>query len=229
MINQTHYQSLEYERVRRLLRCWIEQKAVPLRVLDYGCGRGKYLRLFRSLGCTVVGVDGNPDYVREGIAADFTVYHVDDFKAEKPEFDVVFLSHIIEHVSPSSLVDLIPTLCGCLHAAGKLVIISPVLGERFYYDFSHIRPFYPQSIRHAFGQNKEPISFGGLQLINLTDIYFFKDPYRPRTWRSYYVATGVKKWMVWGITTGSDLLWRISGGQVGALASWLGVYEKISE
>lgn len=222
-----HYQTLEYEKVEYLFRSWTSDSEKPLRVLDFGCGRGKYLKLFRSLGCVVVGVDENPEYVQEGIAAGFPTYSASDFRAVNGGFDVVFLSHVIEHLTPSGLTDLIPALCEYLQAGGKLVIISPVLGERFYYDFSHIRPYYPQSIRHAFGQAEAPLSFGGRYLINLVDIHFFYDPYRPRAWRSYYFATGVGKCLVNMVCSGSDLVWRASGGRIGALASWLGVYEKV--
>lgn len=64
-----HYQSLEYVRVERLIREWAHGRTQPLRVLDFGCGRGKYLACFAALGCTVTGVDSNPAYVEEARAA----------------------------------------------------------------------------------------------------------------------------------------------------------------
>ncbi len=222
-----HYQSLELEKVESLFRNWTAGRTTPLKVLDFGCGRGKFLRLFAALGCDVVGVDANRDYVQEGNVAGFTIFHATDFAAAKDAFDIVFLSHVIEHIAPESLVNLITLLCDALRADGKLIIITPVLGERFYYDFSHMRPFYPQSIRHAFGQIEAPLSFGALRLINLIDVYFFRDPFRPRTWRSYYFAHGIKKLAVNVVNGCSDLAWRLTGGRIGALASWLGVYEKL--
>ena len=71
---------------------------------------------------------------------------------ERGRVRLVFLSHLVEHLPPADLVLLIPRLCALLVPDGRLVLITPLLGERFFHDFSHIRPYYPQSLRHAFGQ-----------------------------------------------------------------------------
>jgi 2-polyprenyl-3-methyl-5-hydroxy-6-metoxy-1,4-benzoquinol methylase len=57
-----HYQYLEYVRVRSLMRQY-QAASAPLRVLDFGCGLGKFLNVFASLGMEVTGVDANPAYV----------------------------------------------------------------------------------------------------------------------------------------------------------------------
>ncbi len=54
-----HYQSLEYRRVDRLFRAFAEGRGAPLRVLDFGCGRGRYLRALSALGCEVAGSDAS--------------------------------------------------------------------------------------------------------------------------------------------------------------------------
>jgi hypothetical protein len=108
---------------------------------------------------------------------------------------------------------------------GRLVIVTPTPGERFYHDFSHVRPYLPQSVRHAFGQTGAPISFGEASLIELVDIYFFKDPYRTRLWRSFYVGGGISKVFTGTINTAFDIVWRLSAGRFGVIASWLGVYK----
>jgi len=97
-------------------------------------------------------------------------------------------------------------------------------GERFFHDFSHVRPYLPQSVRHAFGQVGAPLSFGERNLIELVDIYFFKDPWRTRSWRSFYVGTGASRLATLAINALFDGVWRASGGRLGTVASWLGVY-----
>ena len=226
MKQPAHYQTLEYERVRTLFGSFANGRSAPLKVLDYGCGRGKYMRCFAELGFDVSGADLNPDYVAEGRAAGFATFSPQELLGEPtPRFDIVFLSHLVEHLAPEELTRLVPQLCALLLPGGRLVMITPLLGERFFHDFSHIRPYYPQSIRHAFGQQASELSFGAATLIELKDIYFFKDPYRTRTWRSFYVSKGPKGAFTRLLNRFFDLSWRISGGRIGAKASWLGVYE----
>lgn len=225
MNGPAHYQTLEYSRVRRLFQGFASASPRPLRVLDFGCGRGKYLRCLAELGHQVEGVDANPDYVAEGRAAGFEINSPDELLAGDASFDIVLLSHLVEHLPPAELATLIPRLCARVVPGGRLVLITPLLGERFFHDFSHIRPYYPQSIRHAFGQQTSEISFGNASLIELKDIYFFKDPYRTRTWRSFYVGGGLAGAFTRALNALFDGLWRLSGGRIGATTSWLGVYE----
>lgn len=229
MNNPFHYQHLEYRRVEQMVGGWIKQNPEnTLKVLDFGCGRGKYLHLLSALGCTVCGIDANPEYVAENRGNGFNVLHPNELASCETKFDLIFLSHVVEHLTPQELIGLVPSLCDLLEEGGRLVVITPVLGERFYHDFSHIRPYYPQSIRHAFGQQDAPLLFGGRGLIVLTDIYFFKDPFRTRTWRAFYINKGVWGKTVRLLNKGFDYIWYASGGRFGAMASWLGVYEKIN-
>jgi SAM-dependent methyltransferase len=226
-----HYQTLEKRHVERMFAEWAAARrgGAPLRVLDFGCGRGKFLHALRGLGCLPVGVDANPAYVAEARAAGFEAHHASDWQqAVGGGFDVVFLSHLIEHLTPEALFDLVPRLVAALGTNGRLVIITPVAGERFWHDATHVRPYYPQSIRHAFGQADSPVSFGNSTLINLVDIHFFRDPFRTRTWRSFYFGAPRPKEATRLLNAGFDALWRWSGGRIGATASWLGVYEKVT-
>jgi SAM-dependent methyltransferase len=219
-----HYQTLELERVQALARRWKSGHQGTLRILDFGCGRGKYLEVFAAAGFETTGADVNADYIRELTDRGFRVRDAAEVLAGDETYDIVFLSHLVEHVGPDALVGLIPKLCDLIRGQGMLVIVTPLLGERFYYDFSHVRPYYPQSIRHAFGQTVSPLSYGNLDRIELTDIYFFKDPFRTRKLRSFYVGTGLRRAAVDWLNRCFDVLWRISGGRVGVASSWLGVY-----
>src|SRR4029450_12020667 len=107
---------------------------------------------------------------------------------------------------------LVPRLCAKLVAGGSLIIVTPTWGERFYHDFSHVRPYLPQSIRHAFGQSGAPISYGERNFIELVDVYFFRDPYRTRSWRSFYVGGDVKRALTRALNAAFDALWRLSAG-----------------
>ena len=219
-----HYQTLEYVRVQRLLEQWRAASPATLSVLDYGFGTGRYLSLFASLGFAVAGVDINQQYIDRARGQGFDVHHESSLDDLERKFDIIFLGPLIEHLSPHELIELLPRLAQKLAVGGRLIMISPVLGERFFHDFSHIRPYYPQSIRHAFGQTISPLSYGPAELLRMVDIYFFKDPYRTRGWRSFYLpgsrlhrATKMLNWLF-------DQAWWLSAGRVGATSSWLGVY-----
>jgi len=221
-----HYQTLEFQRVDKIIRELTLQSSTPLRILDFGCGPGKYATHFTSLGCHVTAVDANPSYVEKLCANGIECMAPDVFMAgEQGEFDVIFLSHLIEHIPPDELTALIPRLCRALSSSGRLVLITPLPGERFYHDFSHVRPYLPQSIRHAFGQLGAPISYGESRLIQMIDIHFFKDPYRTRTWRSFYTGPVWMQRVTRCINRMFDMAWLASGGRIGATASWLGIYQ----
>lgn len=223
-----HYQSLEYDRMSSLLAKWQAERDTSLSVLDFGCGHGKYLKLFSGIGCQVAGVDINPAYVDEARSAGFACYNdAEFFERDNDRYDVIVLSHLIEHLPPEALTPLLESLCHRLAEDGRLIVITPVPGENFYHDFSHIRPYLPQSIRHAFGQSGAPISYGEKKLIALSDIHFFKDPYKTRFWRSYYFGTGPRRFLSKCLNASFDMLWRATGGRIGITASWLGVYRLI--
>lgn len=219
-----HYQTLEYERVKQLLVTWSATSKRPLAVLDYGFGTGRYLGLFASMGFVVAGVDINEQYLRWAAAEGYDVRHESRFDNLDQTFDVIFLGHLIEHLGPDELAALLPRLISKLSEGGRLVMITPLLGERFYHDFSHVRPYYPQSIRHAFGQSNSPLSYGPSELIKLVDIYFFKDPYRTRSWRSFYLPESLYHRSTNLLNRLFDQAWRLSAGKIGVASSWLGVY-----
>jgi SAM-dependent methyltransferase len=221
-----HYQTIEFERIQKLFTAFRNAVNSPPRVLDFGCGKGKFLNLFSSLDFEITGTDINLTYVEEAKFNGFDAVSIDQLFESNKQYDFIFLSHIVEHINPEELVDLIPKLLNLLTVNGRLVLITPVYGERFYHDFTHVRPYFPQSIRHAFGQTGSPISFGETQLIELTDIYFFKDPYRTRLWRSFYVGNSFEKSSTKLLNKFFDLIWDISGGRIGVVSSWCGVYQK---
>lgn len=221
-----HYQALEFKCISALVQRYAIENNAPLNILDFGCGHGKFSHLFTAQGNLVTSVDVNPDYIDTLNAKGLRARTTEEFFTQTVEkFDLILLSHVIEHLTPEQLVKLIPKLCLRLEKDGRLILISPTPGERFYHDFSHIRPYLPQSIRHAFGQTGAPISYGETKIIRMVDVYFFKDPFRTRLWRSFYTGNPINMSITKQINNFFDLLWKISKGRIGTHASWLGVYK----
>lgn len=224
LINQ-NYQNLELKKTIEIISKKKETAIEKLSILDYGCGEGRILKEINKTEYNLTGVEINQDYITALTNDGFTIYTPEKIFNGYLLFDIIIISHVIEHMDPNELYKIIPEICNLLKENGVIIIISPILGERFYYDFTHIKPYYPQSIRHIFGQKKSLMSKESLSLIELTDVYFFKDPYKTRKWRSYYFGSRPLRYFTFSINFVFSLLWFITKGLIGAHASWLGVYK----
>jgi SAM-dependent methyltransferase len=94
-------------------------------VLEVGCGNGRNLVRLRSLGWTVFGQDIDPEAVRSARAEGLEVTSDPLALAEFPisAFDVVLLSHVIEHVLEPA--DLLSLSAGRLRPGGIVVVFTP--------------------------------------------------------------------------------------------------------
>jgi 2-polyprenyl-3-methyl-5-hydroxy-6-metoxy-1,4-benzoquinol methylase len=93
-------------------------------LLDVGCGNGDFISRMRSFGWTVSGIDPDPAavsygakqglHIRTGTVADLP---------ESERYDVITLSHVVEHVSDS--VALIRECAKRLQPTGRLILATP--------------------------------------------------------------------------------------------------------
>lgn len=119
-------------------------------VLDLGCGDGVFLRLLKERGIRGIGVDSLLPCVetcrRSGLEA-----HQSDILAFLQEatgsYDGIFCSHIVEHLPPQVVLDLLTHARRVLKPTGRIVIVTPnardieVITERFWLDITHVRPY----------------------------------------------------------------------------------------
>lgn len=90
----------------------------PLSVVDIGCGEGWWVKKFRDLGCSVLGIDGA--YVTETpLGKDFQAGDIDVVGSllSLPKFDLAVCLEVAEHLLPSraetfvsEMVTLAPTI-----------------------------------------------------------------------------------------------------------------------
>ncbi|WP_084161695.1 class I SAM-dependent methyltransferase [Methylocaldum szegediense] len=70
------------------------------KVLDVGFGSGEFLSYARDAGWTAVGVDIDPEVIKNGRSKGFLVRHggIEAYADEKESFDLITISHVIEHL-----------------------------------------------------------------------------------------------------------------------------------
>jgi len=95
------------------------------KLLDVGCGNGRFLTTMRSLGWDVQGVEFSENGVKVCHAAKLPVHHGDLASASFPSasFDLITVRHVIEHIpEPHAFM---VELARILKPSGHLVIETP--------------------------------------------------------------------------------------------------------
>ena len=126
------------------------------RVLDLGGGVGGFAALLAGHGTEVVCVDASAEAVaaccRLGLAA-HCADAVEFLEGRAAEFDGVWCAHLIEHLDPSRAQRLLDGAARVLRPGGILVLLTPnaadvaVMGETFWEDPAHVRPYPKQLLR----------------------------------------------------------------------------------
>ena len=120
----------------------------PFKILDLGCGPGRDLKYFKSLGHIPVGVEGSETFVE--VASKSTgceVYHMDFINLDLPqaEYDGIFANATLFHTPRQEINRVMIELYVSLKERGVLYCSNPrgnnqegFSGERygFYYDWN---------------------------------------------------------------------------------------------
>ncbi len=124
------------------------------RVVDLGSGIGGFMQLLARDGADVVCVDSCPEAVRQcrrrGLSA-VCADAVEFLTAHPGEFDGIWCAHLIEHLAPAKAESLVGKAYAALRDPGVLILLTPnardvsVMGESFWEDPTHVRP-YPAAL-----------------------------------------------------------------------------------
>jgi SAM-dependent methyltransferase len=123
----------------------------PFRILDFGCGPGRDLKIFRDLGHKAVGLEGAERFVE--LAREYSgceVWRQDFLKLDLPPeyFDGVFANASLFHLPSQELPRVLKELWATLKSGGVLFSSNPRganeegwNGERYgsYYDWERWR------------------------------------------------------------------------------------------
>ena len=106
------------DRLLSALARYVPRLAAPGKVLDYGCGDGKFLNRLRARGWSTFGIEPSTD----------TAFRKHQRLTEVPQdgsFDFVVLNHVLEHVLDP--LETLQRLAGSLREGGTLFVSTPRL------------------------------------------------------------------------------------------------------
>ena len=210
---------------------WYVKKYCPStnsKLLDVGCGEGRYLKNLTNLGYNVLGVEQNEVIVNRNKLAGLNCVTVDNFLKDEKKFDLILMSHIIEHFEPDELKDFLEYYLKRLRKGGFLIIATPLMNPRFYDDFDHIKPYSPVGIMMVFGSEKSQVKYYSSEKIQLLDVWFRSSYFRFSNYGGRFIPSNAGKVYLL-IEIASALLWRLSFRLIGRKDGWVGVFKKISQ
>lgn len=131
------------------------------KILDLGCGYGSFLYFLKMHGYKdVVGVDisGEEIALCNRFFESYKLSKIDIFDyigATKEKFDVIYLSHVLEHIKKEQLLGFLETVKNLLNETGFFIIVVPNNASYFnstanrYGDLTHEIGFTDKSLRQA--------------------------------------------------------------------------------
>jgi O-antigen chain-terminating methyltransferase len=143
------------KQVRRTQQRFVRYFSPGHPVLDVGCGRGIFLQLLTEHGLEAIGIDTYEPAVARCEERGFTAYRsnvLSYLRTTSTDFGGIFCSHVIEHLQFDEARELVTLCAKALVPEGKLVIVTPnprdfgVIGETFWLDPTHVRPYPPALI-----------------------------------------------------------------------------------
>lgn len=103
-------------------------RPAPLRILDFGCGPGRDLLYFRSLGHEPTGLDACPNFVEHAktlTGCEVWQQNFLELALPKDHFDGVFANASLFHVPSEDLPRVLGELRDCLKPGGVLFCSNP--------------------------------------------------------------------------------------------------------
>jgi SAM-dependent methyltransferase len=194
------------------------------KILDIGCGYGKKMTILSSKGYEVLGIDVNSHIIKENIESGLNCMTLKEFERTNCMYDVLLMSHVIEHFLPMDLWKFMDSYLDRLHPGGYLIIATPLSSRYFYDDFDHVKPYHPMGIQMVFESGQSQIQYTARNHLDLMDIWFRKNPYRLNFYPGFYVNKYSKIPII--INLFYALLYRASFSIIGKKDGWMGLYRK---
>jgi len=194
------------------------------RILDIGSGRGRFLMALQSHGLQATGVEINPHLRHALIQKGFKVLSPEEFQSGASQYDVLILSHIIEHFGPAELLDFLGSYLKRLSATGHLLILTPLLNPDFYDDYDHVKPYTPGAISQLLsGDAGDQVQTNLPFQVKLKELWFRKTPFRFKFFRAAYLKEGL---VIRSINLFLAFLFQLSFRTFGKKDAWIGLFQR---
>ncbi len=214
---------LETRKIRKTFEKYVSPTAS---ILDVGCGYGRNMRTLKTAGFSnITGLDINPEIVKQNNKAGLNCLSIQDFQKTKARYDVILMSHVVEHFAPDALFDFLDTYVNRLNQNGYLIIATPLHSPYFYDDFDHVKPYQPAGFMQIMGGHGAQIQYYNKHKIELVDIWFRKNSREIRYSRSLYIV-GFRSTFVYAFNFFSHLMFLLSFCLLGKVDGWLGIFRK---
>lgn len=127
-------------------------------VLEVGSGLGRFAMKLKELPhSTICCIEKNSDLgkITQDAGLHTLVGDLNDIRLEDNSFDIIHCSHVIEHLGYPQIAETLDSFYRMLKPNGYMIIRSPLISHKFYFDLDHIRPYPPQSILAYFNNMEQ--------------------------------------------------------------------------
>lgn len=178
-------------------------------VVDFGCGNGRLVKELINIHSVhrVYVTDKRKEYV-DNIVDEKRIFPLDLTK----KYDVVIISHVIEHCNINDFLDLMDLSISLLKHDGLLFVFGPTNHKRFFDDIDHIKPYSVSSIHSMYSvESKNYVCcYNGRMNLKLLNVKYRYNPY------SVDYANGI-----------FSFVYRKIGNLIGWILFHIGIHEKV--
>jgi SAM-dependent methyltransferase len=194
-------------------------------ILDVGCGFGRNIKLLNDHGYqNITGIEINAEIVAHNNNHNMLCLTPVEFDQQHNQYDLILMSHVIEHFSPADLIKFLDHYLSRLKSGGHLIVATPLMSDSFYEDFDHIKPYSASSILSVFGGSNTQVQYYSVNKIQLLKLWFRMKPLRFNSHRNNLVAA---RWLLQLSNLGSALLFFLTNKLLGKADGWVGAFRKL--
>jgi ubiquinone/menaquinone biosynthesis C-methylase UbiE len=155
---------------------WIDYRDIQLKVLDYGCGDGKYFNFFRH--CfqeeNIFGVEMSKIRAErcneKGWGKVFKIRGLEKLPFKDEYFDFVNFDQVIEHISAKEISFYLKEISRVLKKGGKMIVITPNYSIKRVYDF--LNAFLKRDFKKVLDDPTHVTHYNFEKLYKLLEKYF---------------------------------------------------------
>ena len=149
----------------------------PKKILDYGCGNGQLVSELKKLNKDVIGMDSSDQAIETAKNNNLDIVKInnlnEDKKNHKNKYDLIIISHVLEHHKKEDMYELLNNLKYMLKDKKYILTMVPnaqaITGSYWRYeDFTHEYLFTTGSLYYV-------LSDSGFEEIEFLDIYATSD------------------------------------------------------